>query len=80
MKSFTYVYHSNYGCPETDTRAEAVKGVKISDDGKSAMLTIPGLNRGRVYDFHLDGITTADGEQLLHADAYYTLNELNKSE
>ena len=80
VKSFTYVYFSNYGCPETDTRAEALKSVKVSDDGKSATITIPNLQKGRVYDFHLNGITNPDGEPLLHGDAYYTLNELMKSE
>jgi hypothetical protein len=78
MKSFTYVYFSNYGCPETDTRVEGVIQVKTSEDNKTISLTVPNLRPGRVFDLHLDGVKSKDGDALLHADAYYTLNQLVK--
>ena len=78
VKSFTYEYHSEYGCPETDTRAENVTASKLSSDGKVLSLTVPGLAKGRIYELRLNGITTATGEALLHSDAYYTVNELVK--
>ena len=37
-----------------------------------------GLAKGRVYEIRLSGVTTVDGEPVLHPDAYYTLNELVK--
>jgi hypothetical protein len=77
VKSFTYEYHSDYGCPETDTRAE-ISASKLSADGKTLSLTVPGIAKGRVYELRLNGITTATGEALLHSDAYYTVNELVK--
>jgi len=76
LKSFTYVYFSNYGCPETDTRAEKVTAATVSADGKTVSLTVPGLHKGRVYDFRLSGVKSAAGSELLHPEAYYTLNEL----
>jgi hypothetical protein len=76
MKSFTYVYFSTYGCPETDTQAEAVTAVKVSEDGKTVSLTVPNLRKGRVYDLRLTGVKSVDGDDLLHSEAYYTLNEL----
>jgi hypothetical protein len=31
-----------------------------------------------VYDIRLNGVKSADGEVVLHPEAYYTLNELVK--
>jgi hypothetical protein len=78
VKSFTYVYWSTYGCPETDTQAEKVTAVKLSSDQKTVSVTVPNRKRGRVYDFGLNGVKASDGEAVLHPEAYYTLNELVK--
>ncbi|OWK44350.1 PQQ-dependent sugar dehydrogenase [Fimbriiglobus ruber] len=78
VKSFTYVYYSNYGCPEVDQRAEKVTKTTVSKDGKKVSVTVPGLRQGRVYEIHLTGVSSADGEAVLHPEAYYTLNELVK--
>ena len=78
VKSWTYVYKSEYGCPETDTRAEKVKAMKASMDGRKVTIAVPGLARGRVYEIRLTGVKAADGEPVLHPEAYYTLNELVK--
>ncbi len=76
VKSFTYVYHSTYGCPETDTRAEKITNVSVSKDRKTVSLAVPGLRKGRVYEFRLTGVKSAYGEAVLHPEAYYTVNEL----
>ena len=76
VKSFTYVYHSTYGCPETDPQGETVALTKTSDTVLS--LAVPGVRRGRVYEISLDGTSAANGEPLMHAEAYYTVNELRK--
>jgi hypothetical protein len=78
VNSFTYVYKSDYGCPETDTRFEPVAKPKLSKDGKTLSVSVAGLKKGRVYDISMDGLTDAAGEKLLHPVAYYTLNELVK--
>ena len=78
VASFTYVYYSTYGCPETDSRFEAIGKPKLSRDGKTLSVPVDGLKKGRVYEIRLDGLTTADGEKVLHPEAYYTLNELVK--
>ena len=77
-KSFTYTYHSGYGCPEMDTRAEPVLNAKLSADGKKLSFEIADIKPGRVYDFKLSDFKTADGQSLLHAESYYTVNELVK--
>ena len=76
VNSFTYVYKSDYGCPETDTRFEPVGKATLSADGKTLSVAVPNLRKGRVYDLRLDSVADREGEKLLHPEAYYTLNEL----
>ncbi len=78
VSSFTYVYESRYGGPEIDTRAEPVGAATLSKDGKTLFVPVENLRKGRVYEFRIDGPKTKDGESLLHAEAYYTLNYLVK--
>jgi len=37
---------------------------------------VEGRVPGHVHEFHLSQMRSADDEPLLHADAYYTLNEI----
>lgn len=76
--SYTYVYFSNYGCDEMDKRAEQVASVKLSADGKTLSVAVPGMRPGRVYELRLDGVKSTDGDAVVHPEAYYTLNELVK--
>jgi len=76
LQSFTYHYWSTYGSPEVDRRAENVRAVRVSGDRRTVSLAVGGLRRGRVYELHLDDVRGADGEAVLHPEAYYTLNEL----
>ena len=76
VQSFTYNYWSTYGSPEVDHRAEKVAGVTVAPDRKSVMLRLDGFRRGRVYELHLDGLRSTDGDPVLHPEAYYTLNEI----
>jgi hypothetical protein len=75
LQSFTLNYWSTYGSPEVDHRAEAITGVKVSADRKTASLTVPNRRRGRVYELAAN-VTDAGGEPILHPEAYYTLNEV----
>jgi hypothetical protein len=76
LQSFTYNYWSTYGSPEVDRKAEKIQAVAVSPDGKQVSLRVEGFRRGRVYELNLTGITTPDGEPVLHPEAYYTLNEI----
>jgi hypothetical protein len=76
VESYTYIYSSAYGGPETDRRSEKVSEVVSSGDGRTLSLSVGGLRPGRVYAIRLAGATTPGGEKLLHDEAYYTLNEL----
>src|SRR5262249_36985783 len=76
LQPVTHHYWSTYGSPEVDRRGEKVQAVTLSADGKKVSLGVTGFRKGRVYEFHLDGIKSADGEKVLHPEAYYTLNEI----
>jgi hypothetical protein len=78
LESFTHHYWSTYGSPEMDHKGEKVQEVTVSDDGKRVSLKVDGYRPGRIYELHLDGVKSADGDALLHPVGYYTLNEVPK--
>jgi hypothetical protein len=78
LESFTHHYWSTYGSPEMDHKAEKIQAVSVSADGKQVSLKVSGFRPGRIYELHLDGVKSADGDALLHPVGYYTLNEIPK--
>ena len=72
------MYRQAYGSPEVDqTTPKATKAV-VSEDGLRVNVTIDGLVQGHVHDFYLPEMRSIEDEKLLHASAYYTLNEIPK--
>ena len=78
IKSYTYEYHAEYGGPEIDTKDLAVKVANISPDGLSVELQVEGLREYFVHELNVTGLASSDGEALVHAVAYYTLNHIPK--
>jgi hypothetical protein len=76
MQSYTYNYWGTYGSPEMDTHAEKIHTLTVSPDRRTVSLAVTGFRKGRVYEVHLEGVKSADGDAILHPDGYYTLNEL----
>jgi len=76
VTTFTHEYHAGYGGPEIDQTTPAVKSVSVSDDGLSATLVLDTLLKGHVHAFDLAPLRSRDGEELLHRNAYYTVNEV----
>ncbi|MEI7684190.1 MAG: hypothetical protein WCL32_04130 [Planctomycetota bacterium] len=74
MKTFTYVYQSAYGSPEVDHTKPTIAKVEVAKDNKSVRLYVDGLQEGHIHDLVAAGVRSADGEALLHSQAYYTLN------
>ena len=64
------------GPKEVDRRVENVTKLTLGKDGKSVSLNVGGLRPGRVYELRTDGVRNAEGEPVLHPEAYYTLNQL----
>lgn len=76
VSAFTHPYHAGYGGPEIEQHKPAVTSVTLAEDGLSAKLTLEKLNRGFVYELNLDALRSNDGEELLHRNAFYTVNEV----
>ena len=76
MKSFTYFYSSAYGSDEIDGKAVRIVSATVSADGLGVRLKVDGLRELCVHALHADGIRSAGGAKLDHADAYYTLNRI----
>ena len=76
ISTFTHPYHGAYGGPEIEQTKPEVKSVGLSDDGLSATLVLDKLIRGHVYEFDLGPIRARDKDELLHRNAYYTVNEV----
>ncbi|WP_242916487.1 c-type cytochrome [Pontibacter liquoris] len=77
VESFTYKYHAVYGSPVADKKTNAIKGVKLSDDGMRARLVVEGLRPGYVHLLKLEGVRARDNYYtLVHPNAYYTLNSI----
>ena len=55
-----------------------VKAVSLAEDGLSARITLEKLDQGFVYEFDLAGLRSRDKEELLHRNAFYTVNEVRR--
>jgi hypothetical protein len=71
-----YKYDRAYFAPTLGLGADEVTAVKVSSDGRKVALELAELIPERIYELNLHGIQAADGSDLLHSSAYYTLNRL----
>ncbi len=76
LGTFTHIYRQGYGGPEVDQTTPEVRSAEVSDDGRSVRITLNELKRGHVHEFDLTALRSAMGMELLHKDAYYTVNEV----
>jgi hypothetical protein len=76
LRSYTYLYHSTYGSDEIQNRDLTITAAEVSDDRRRVRLRVDGLREAFVHELLAAGLRSEAGEPLLHADAYYTLNQL----
>lgn len=77
VQSFIYKYHPVYGSPPVHNREHKVKGVKISEDGKTIRIVVDSLQQYHIHHIKLEGIQEANNHHnLIHPDVYYTLNNI----
>jgi glucose/arabinose dehydrogenase len=74
LRTHTYIYQSTYGSPEVDETTPTIERAVVGEDRKSVRLVVSRLEEGHVHELHLDGVRSAAGLPLLHAEAYYTMN------
>ena len=76
ITDFTYKYHHLYGSPAINSEQRTVYKVELAPNGKSAHLYVEGLRKGYINEVRLKNIRSSTGKALLHAVAYYTINEI----
>ena len=76
MSSYTLFYSSAYGSDEILTAPHPVESAEVSADGLRVRLKVAGMRELHIHELHADGVRSATGEPLDHADAYYTLNRI----
>lgn len=74
LGTFTHIYHAGYGGPEVDQTVPAVKSIVLSPDRLEATIELEEFMLGHVYEFDLGAVRSEDSEELLHRQAYYTVN------
>ncbi len=75
-KSFIYKYHPVYGSPQTNIQKIPINGLRVSEDGRKIRIATDLHRQYYVHEFYLGDIRSTDGEPLLHASFYYTLNNI----
>ncbi len=79
--SFLYKHHPVYGSPPINREELAIKGIKVSADGKKVRLIMDGLRKYYIHELNLDGIRAATNSwSLVHPVVYYTLNNIPTGE
>ncbi|GHC63036.1 hypothetical protein [Roseibacillus persicicus] len=76
MDTFTHIYQSGYGSPEVDQTEPKVLSAKVSDDGLNVRLKVEGVVQGHVHHIKVTDVLSTEKDELLHVDAYYTVNEI----
>lgn len=77
VSSFLYKHHPVYGSPPVNQKELAIKGVKLSEDGKKLRIVVDGLRKYYIHQLSLDGVRAANNYwSLVHPTAYYTLNNI----
>ncbi len=80
ITDFTYRYDSNYGSPVIRRQNKTITRIELSDDRLSARLFVDGLREGYINEVKAGSVESEEGENLLHAVGYYTLNNFPDGE
>jgi putative heme-binding domain-containing protein len=78
VQQYHYLYTGNYGSPKADEKNVSVEKVELSPDRSTITLTLPveSYPIGMVYQLNLGNLKAADGETLLHNEAWYTVHNI----
>jgi hypothetical protein len=76
ISAFTHPYHGAYGGPEIEKQKPTVSAVTLAQDGLSSKVQLEKMEQGFVYEFDLGLLRSSSQDELLHRNAYYTVNEI----
>ena len=78
FSSYSYSYHARYGSDEINTEEPRVTSATLLGP-RTVRLVLDKMRHGGegfVYELHADGVKNTNDRQLLHTDAYYTMQLL----
>lgn len=77
LSSFDYLYRKEYGSPLIDQKPSALKGIILSEDRMHVRLVLnEPLRAGYIYQITTSGVQSAQGNHILHPEAFYSLNQI----
>ena len=76
LSSHTYRYQSQYGSDEILEQPLRITSADVSADGYRVRLMAGPLRQHFVHSLNAKGVRSIEGEKILHANAYYTLNRI----
>jgi hypothetical protein len=76
VETYTHVYTGGYGSPEVDQTRPRVLEAVPSEDGLSVKVRLERITEDHIHEFTLAGLRSREGGRLVHAKAYYTVNEI----
>jgi azurin len=77
INGFIYKYHPVYGSPIVNQKEHWIQAAVVSEDGLHVRLVVDSLRRKYVHEIKAEGVRSyANNGPLLHATAYYTLNNI----
>lgn len=81
VSSFLYKHHAVYGSPTMNREEVKIKGVKVSEDGKTVRIVLDTMRQYYIHELNLEGIRdAANSWSLVHPTVYYTLNNIPTGE
>ncbi len=81
VDSFIYKYFPVYGSPPVKQMNHELLGVEVSEDGMKVRLAVKDLQQYHVHKISLPGVREKnESHELIHMDAYYTLNQIPDGE
>ena len=75
VTGYTRKWGGSYGTPDSDRHRLEVKAAKVSADGRTVQLVVPGLKAGYVYEVICDNKLAREGT-LSPGTGHYTMNVL----
>ena len=75
VQRYYYPYIRNYGAPKTDVEHVEVQSINLLVDRRTIAVKIP-LVEGKVYEFDINRLRSANGQRVSVPKAFYTLNRL----
>lgn len=76
IKRFRYIYHPQYGSPRIDQVPVQIRNIKLSADGREALMDLAEMEPGFVYEFQMEDLAADDGRLLTNPTGFYTVNRL----